>query len=597
MIKLSDYIIKRLKEHGIERVFMISGGGAMHLNDSVGKLGMDYVCSHHEQASAIAAEGQARITGKTACVIVTTGPGGINTLTGVMGQWTDSVPVIYISGQVKRETCMESYPSLHLRQLGDQEADIIGVVKPITKFAHTLNKPEEVKKVIDKAVFIAKDGRPGPVWVNVPIDIQGAMIDEDTLDEYDLTEDDDCINHEKLKSRIVEVVELLHHAKRPVIIAGQGIRIAGAQELFLELVKKLQIPVISTFNGMDLIASDNPLYIGRIGTIGDRAGNFALQNADVVICIGSRNNIRQVSYNWKCFAHRAKLVVVDIDKAELEKSTVNPYMVVHADAKEFLTALKIKTGQTEVPDGTEWLNWCLERKNRYPVVIEEYKKSDSVNPYYFIDLLTQNLKENAVVVTANGTACVCTFQAGKVKENQRYIWNSGCASMGYGLPAAIGACFANEKKDVICIEGDGSIQMNLQELQTIAHHNLPVKLFVLNNCGYSSIKQTQDAFFGGNYVACNCESGVSCPDIKKIASAYGLPVEIIEHQKDMDSTIQRVLNIEGPVVCEVILTPDYIFSPKLSSERLPDGRIISKPLEDMYPFLPREEFENNIIID
>ncbi len=593
MIKVSDYIIKRLVKEGFEHVFMISGGGAMHLNDSVGKCkDIKYICNHHEQASSIAAEGYSRVSGKPAAVIVTTGPGGLNTLTGLMGQWTDCVPVIYISGQVKRQTCVKFNPDIGLRQLGDQEVDITTVIKPLTKYAVTVEKPEDIKFIMDKALFLMTDKRHGPVWIDVPIDIQGAFVDEESLEGFKPDKEN---NKSSLKEKVRETYKLLKDAKRPLIVAGHGVRLGKAQELFLELIQKLQIPVVSTFNGFDLIESDSPLFVGRIGTVGDRAGNFALQNADVVLFVGTRNNIRQVSYNSEFFVRKGKKIIVDIDEAELKKPTVKPDIAINADVKDFLYELKALLKKDKLSSYNSWLEWCIERKKRYPVVLPEYRKKEGlINPYYFIEVLTSCMKEKDVAVAGNGTACVCLFQAGKVKKGQRIFWNSGCASMGYDLPAAIGACFANQEKDVVCIAGDGSLMMNLQELQTVRHYKLPIKLFILNNEGYISIKQTQDAFFEGRYVASGKESGVSIPDFVKVAKAFDLPSIKIESSKNLKENIEKVLTTKGPVVCEVMLETDYTFSPKLSSEKLPDGKIISKPLEDMFPFLSREEFKGNI---
>lgn len=599
MIKVSDYIIQRLhKVHGINHIFMISGGGAMHLDDSIGKCkGLNYICNHHEQACAIAAEGYARISGKLAAVNVTTGPGGTNTLTGVFGQWTDSVPVIYISGQVKEETTINAYPELKLRQLGDQEVNIVEIVKPITKFAVSITDPLDVKKLLDKAVYIATHGRPGPVWLDVPMNVQGAMIEEDKLNDYNSKEDETVTDVKKIQSQVGELVEMLKTAERPVFLAGNGIRIAGAQDLFLEIILKLGIPVVSSFNGCDLITTNNPLYIGRVGTIGDRAGNFALQNSDLLLCVGTRNNIRQISYNWQSFARNAKKVVVDIDSAELKKPTLIPDLAINSDAKYFLEVLKSQLAQSNLSNRNFWNNWCLERKKKYPVVLPEYEKNNElVQPYYFAKVLTECMQEGDIAVTGNATVSICMFQAAIVKKNQRLLWNSGCASMGYDLSASIGACISTNCRPVICLAGDGSLQFNLQELQTVLHYKLPIKIFYFNNNGYTSIQQTQDSHFEGRRVASGPDSGVSFPDIIKIAKAYGLPVEVLDSHQGMREKIQRVLNTDGPIMCEVKLTPDYKFSPKLSSQKLPDGRMVSRPLEDLFPFLDREELKKNMLI-
>ncbi len=596
MIKVTDYIVKRLEEYGIRHVFMITGGGAMHLNDSFGASeSIHYICNHHEQASAIGAEGYARVSGSLSVVVVTSGPGGTNTLTGVIGQWLDSVPVLYLSGQVKQETTIESCREIGLRQLGDQEINIIDMVRPVTKFAAIVQKPEDVGLLLDKALFIATHGRPGPVWLDIPLDIQGAQIDESLLVTY-FPEENDSVAPPIL-SQISEVVDLLRTAKRPVFLAGQGIRISGAQEAFLELVERLQIPVVSSFSGIDLIPSDHPLFMGRIGTLGSRSGNFTLQNADLLISVGSRNNVRQVSYNWKSFAREAIKVVVDIDAAELNKPTLIPDLAIHADAGEFLIQLGEQVNKASLPVWTDWLKWCGVRREKYPYVLPKHRVSEAnINPYHFVDRLSAHLPSDAVVVAGNGTACVALFQAGKVKKGQRFFWNSGCASMGYDLPAAIGACFAAGGRDVVCLAGDGSLQMNIQEFQTIVHHQLPLKLFVLSNNGYISIRQTNQAFFGGRLTGCDSSSGVSFPDITRVAAAYGLPVAVIDSHDHLDEKLAAVLATPGPIVCDIRLQHDYTFEPKLSSEKKPDGRMVSKPLEDLFPYLDRDEFRSNLLI-
>lgn len=597
-MRLTDYVMKRLVEHGVKQVFMITGGGAMHLDDSIGLCkDIKFTCNHHEQACAIGAEGYARMSGKLGVCLVTSGPGGTNTLTGVMGQWTDSVPVLYLSGQIKFETSIESCREIGLRQLGDQEINIVDIVRPITKFAAIVTNPQEIKKLLDKAIYIATHGRPGPVWLDIPLNIQGAVIDEKKLLEYNQEEDEINLDKKAIKSDVKRVIDLLKKSERPVFVAGHGIRISGSQKLFLDVAEKAGIPIISTFNGADLITSEHPLYVGRIGTIGDRAGNFALQNSDLLISVGTRNNIRQISYNWKSYARAAKKVVVDIDPAELRKLTIIPDLPICADARLFLEELDNQLDKVSLPDLKKWQAWCVERKKKYPVVLPEYKKiKGAVNLYYFIETLTKSLKKNDVVVAGNGSACVGLFQAGIVKEGQRMFWNSGCAAMGYDLPASIGACLANDRKSVVCIAGDGSMQMNIQELETVVYNKLPIKIFYLNNDGYISIRQTQDVFFDGRIVGSDERSGIGFPNIIKVAKAYGLKTEVILKHDEMKEKIKKVLNAKGPVLCEVKLFRDYKFTPKLSSERKPDGRLVSKPLEDLFPFLSREEFKKNMII-
>lgn len=595
-MRASDYIFKRLKEvYGVERVFMITGGGAMHLNDAVYQSGLAYTCCHHEQACAIAAEGYVRAGKRLGVVNITTGPGGLNTLTGVMGQWTDSVPVLYISGQVKQSTTIAACPDLPLRQLGDQEVDIISVVKPLTKYARQIRRAEDVKRILDEAVLTALSGRPGPVWIDVPMDIQGAEIDESALTDLP-AETTAALQAKKQPAaeQIRQCVELLRQAKRPVLIAGNGIRIAGAQPLLQTFLQKLPMPVLGTFNGMDLIAENHPCFVGRIGTLGSRAGNFALQNADLVLSVGSRNNIRQTSYNYEYFARGGKLVCVDVDAAEFKKPTVKPCLGIEADAAAFFDALLPQLPQGNYAD---WLAWAKERQAKYPVVRPEYAAAGPVHPYYFVDRLSEALPADAVMATANGTACVVGFQAIKVKAGQRYFWNSGCAAMGYDLPAAIGAALASPGKTAVCLSGDGSLMMNLQELSTVIANRINLKLIILNNGGYISIRQTQNNFFSGRHIGIDEKSGVVFPKFVNLAESFGFKAFRIEKNEDVEEGIRRMLTTEGPVVCEVVLPEDYIFQPKTSSERKPDGRMVSKPLEDLFPFLPREEFKRNMIIE
>jgi len=597
MIRVADYIAEYLVQNGVKDVFMISGGGAMHLNDAVGKNpGIRYICNHHEQASAIGAEGYARISGQLAVVVVTTGPGGTNTLTGLIGQWLDSVPVLYISGQVKFETTIASCPTIPLRQLGDQEINIVDIVTPVTKFATMVTDPLAIRDVLSRAIYLATHGRPGPVWIDIPLNVQGALINEtDLMNTFDFPANGTL---PEADLRLAEVTGLLKNAVRPVLIAGNGIRNAHAVDELAEFIRFTKIPVVTSFLGFDLLPSDHPCFIGRIGTIGNRAGNFAIQNADLIICIGTRNNIRQISYNWEYFARNAKKVVVDIDMAELQKPTVIPDVPVCADAGIFIHELAAVLAKDMLPDWSEWLAWNIERKMKYSAWLPEYQHiPEKVHPYHFLHCLTGLLDNGDIVVTANATPSIVYHQLGIVKANQRVLWNSGCASMGYALPAAIGAAFGSGKnQNVICLEGDGSLQMNIQELQTVKHHHLPLKLFILDNECYISIKQTQTSMFNKNFVGTEPGSGVSFPDFTKIAEAYGLPVTVIYHHDGMADKIATVLKSDGPMVCHVKLTNDYIFAPKTSSERKPDGRIVSKPLEDMFPFLDRKEFLDNMIV-
>ena len=588
MIKVSDYIAKRLENvYGVKDIFMVSGGGAMHLNDSFGKY-MNYICNHNEQACSIAAEGYARYDQRLAVVNVTTGPGGLNAMNGLFGAWTDSASILFISGQVKFSTTIHSCPDIPLRQLGDQEVDIISVVKPLTKYAEMVTDAYKIKYCLDKAVWEATHGRRGPVWLDIPMNVQGALIDEDKLIdfvppqaiEYDL--------------KISEVIKKMQEAQRPLIVVGHGVRLARQEKTLNRLLEKVKIPVVTTFNGFDLLEETHPNYIARIGTIGQRAGNFALQNADCILFLGTRNNIRQTSYNFENFAKKAYKISVDIDEAELNKPTVTPDLKIHADLADFLPGLVEKIPPIEA---SNWLNWCLERKEKYNFShTPEYQQNGKkINVYSFVRQVTDAMSEDDLCVMANASATICTFQTARIKKKQRLFSNSGDASMGYDLPAAIGACVASGNKNTICLAGDGSIMMNLQELQTIKHHQLPIKIFVINNDGYISIKQTQNNFFEGRHCGDGRNSGVSLPDFVKVGESFGIKSYRLDNPEKVSETIKSVLSAEGPVLCEVMVNPDYIFSPKLSSRKLDDGTMVSPSLEDMYPFLDRKEYEENIL--
>jgi acetolactate synthase-1/2/3 large subunit len=601
MIKLSDYVIRSIADLGVTDVFMVSGGGAMHLDDSLGREPrLSYVCNHHEQACAMGVEGFARIRGDLGVAIVTTGPGGTNTISGVLGQWHDSVPALYISGQVRFDTTVAS-TGLPLRQLGDQEADIVSIVSPITKYAVMVSDPTTIRYHFEKAVHLARTGRPGPVWLDIPVNVQAAMIDEATLAGYDPREEeptDAAFDTELVDRQAAEVAELLAKAERPVLLAGSGIRTGHAVGEFLALADKLGIPVLTAWNAPDLMWEDHPLYRGRPSTIGDRAGNFAIQNADLLISIGCRLNIRQVGYEFEAFARHAHRVVVDIDPVELRKPTIHPDTAVHSDAAYFIAALDAAAGPDALPRRQEWLDWCRERQQRYPVVLPEYReRRGAVDPYVLCDTLSEMLDPGEVIVTANGAASVVAFQALRMKPGMRMLANSGTASMGYDVPAAIGACVASGRGRVICLAGDGSMQMNLQELQTIVGNRLPVKIFVFDNDGYLSIRQTQDNLFGGNHVGEGPDSGVTLPDMVRIAGAYGLPAVRVSEHADLEAAIRTTLETPGPALCDVVMPAQQVFAPKVAAERRPDGTIVSKPLEDMTPLLPRDEFASNMLVE
>jgi acetolactate synthase I/II/III large subunit len=597
VIKLSDYIAEHLADVGVRHIFLVTGGGAMHLNDSFGKeQRIQAMCNHHEQACAMAAEGYARVTGKIGVINVTTGPGGINALNGVFGAWTDSIPMLVVSGQVKRETYLRSFDLPDLRQLGDQEADIVSMVKGITKYAVTVHDPRTIRYHLDKALHLATSGRPGPVWLDVPVDVQSSQVDEVALPAYDPAEDHAPWDMALIAAQCREIIDRLQASPRPVILAGSGVRHAGALDIFDRVIRRLGIPVTTAWTH-DLIASDDPLFCGRPGTIGERAGNFTVQNAETLLIIGSRLNIRQVSYNWPAFARHAYKIQVDVDVAELHKPTVQPDLAVHCDARVFLEELdrQLDSSDYDAARHRDWLAWCKERVARYPVVLPKHRVFNGrINPYHFMEALFQHLADDDVVVAGNATACIVSFQTAFIKKGQRLFSNSGAASMGHDLPAAVGAAVARGGKRVICLAGDGSLQLNIQELQTVFHHQLPIKLFVLNNNGYLSIRLTQTNFFG-NLVGEGPSSGVSFPDIVKVAAAYGLPAVRLDGA-DFATRLDDLLAMPGPVVCDVMLDPQQPFEPKTSSRQLPDGRMVSAPLEDMFPFLDRTELLSNLQI-
>ena len=591
-LKLSDYVAGRLAGWGVRDIFLVPGGAAMHLNDSIGREpALHYVCTHHEQAAAMAAECYARVTGGTGVVNVTSGPGGINALNGVFGAWTDSVPMLILSGQVKRDTCMSLRGAANLRQLGDQEVDIVRMAGPITKYAVLVDDPASIRYHLEKAWFLASSGRPGPCWIDIPVDVQASLIDVDSLRGYDPAEDAPRWDEANVREQCRQVIERLSGATRPVVMAGTGVRAAGAVEEFREAIRQLGVPVTTAWTH-DLIATADPLFCGRPGTIGDRAGNFTVQMSDALLVLGSRLNIRQVSYNWPSFAPRAFKMQVDVDAAELEKPTVRPDLPIHCDLKVFLRELlrQLPEASWRANRHAGWLEQCHERVRRFPVVLEKFRHGGSpVNPYYFVEELFARLADDEVVVCGNAAACIVPYQAARLKIGQRLISNSGAASMGHDLPAAVGAAVALHGRRVVCLAGDGSLQFNIQELQTVAHHRLPVKIFVLDNGGYLSIRQTQANFFG-RLMGESPASGVSFPDVVKVAQAYGLPATSIESGRDF-SRIADVLNAPGPFLCRVSLDPAQEFEPRLKSRQLPDGAIVSPSLEDMYPFLDPAEVE------
>jgi len=595
-IKVSDFIAKFLVEKEITQIFSVVGGGSMHLNDSLGhELGLNVVYHHHEQAAAIAAEAYSKIENKIAGVCVTSGPGATNAITGCLCAFTDSIPMLIISGNTSRSSSIKN-SKLNLRMMGIQEVDIISMVLPITKYAISIEKPEEILFHLEKAYFLAKNMRPGPVWIDIPIDVQASYIREGDLIHF--VPENDFQEKINLNKSFDMVLQKINSSMRPILIPGFGIRLAGAYSSFKNLVDLLQIPVVTGQSCVDLIESTHPLFIGRSGITGDRAGNFSVQNSDLIISIGNRLGINQIGFNYKTWAREAYKIVVDIDENELKKPTLNIDFPICCDAKmfieEFLKYLKDK----EIKIKKEWLSQCQNWKMKFPVVLDKHiNQIGKVNIYAFYKNLTEKLLPGEILLVSCGSARVIGSQVAIIKKDQRFITNYTTAPMGYCLPAAIGLSFAKPDKVINCVTGEGSLQMNIQELQTIIHHNLPIRIFVLNNDGYHSIRQTQKNYFSRSLIGIGRESGdLSFPDLSKLAYAYGFPYFKCDNNKDIDEMTSKILKFDGPLICEISLSLDQFTEPKLASRILEDGRMSSSVLEDMAPFLSRDELMENMFI-
>lgn len=650
-IKVSNYIAGKLVEEGIRHVFTVTGGGAMHLNDGLGhQEGLECIYNHHEQACAMAADSYARIHNQIAAVCVTTGPGGTNAITGVVGAWLDSIPMLVLSGQVRYDTTAR-WSGVGIRAMGDQEFDICQAVSSMTKYCEMVTDPKRIRFCLEKALYLARSGRPGPCWLDIPLDVQGAFVEEEELGGFDpedyeaggsgwgdgsgragtpshpakIREDDagfgekrQVLPGEPEAALMEKVLDKIREAKRPVFYVGNGIRIAGAYEVFLEAAELLGIPVVTGWNIQDAIWDEHPLYAGRPGNMGDRPGNFAVQNSDLVFSVGSRLSIRQVGYNYKTWARKAYVIMNDVDQEELKKPSVHVDLPVHADGKVFLEKLvkQLKEGQQEgrLPKplfgggeglkGKSWIETCQMWREKYPVILPKHLSQGDdkeANVYALVRELSSRLREGQITVSGNGSACVAGGHSYTIKKGQRFISNSAIAAMGYDLPAAIGAYMADHSQDIILLTGDGSIQMNLQELQTIIHYRMAIKIFVINNNGYHSIRQSQQNFFEGALVGVGPDSGFKGPDLsfpsmEKLAGAYGYPYFCARHNSQLAQAIEGALAVPGPAICEVMVSTDQNFEPKSSARKMPDGTITSPPLEDLAPFLPEEEMDANMII-
>jgi acetolactate synthase-1/2/3 large subunit len=597
---VSEYIAAFLAANGIADIFSVVGGGAMYLNDALGHhAGLRVVYLHHEQACAMAAEAYARVENRLAAVCVTSGPGGTNAITGVLCGWLDSLPMLVISGQVRYNTCARS-TGLPLRALGDQEFDITKAVAPMTKYCEMVSDPRRIRYCLEKALYFARAGRPGPCWLDIPLDVQGALVDPAQLPGYDPAQHAHLLPGPVTEATALAVIEKIRAARRPVLYPGSGVRLSGGYDLFLRFAQALGVPVVTCWNSIDLLWDAHELYTGRGGMMGDRAGNFAVQNSDLLIAVGNRLSIRQVGYRWDTTARAAYQIMVDIDPPELRKPTLRIDMPIHADAKEFFRAVlaACEGGARPLFRGEEWLARCGRWKREYPVVLPRHcEPAGQANVYCFVRELSRRLPEGKRVVVGNGSACVVGSQAFEIKRGQRFFINSGTAAMGYDLPASIGVCLASKGGGVVAVTGEGSLQMNLQELQTIVHHRLPIQLFVINNGGYHSIRQTQSRLFPRrSLVGVGPESGdLSFPALKGLAAAYGIPYYCIETNRDM-ALLDEVLACPSYCLCEIVVSAQQEFEPKAAAKRLADGTLYSPPLEDLAPFLPREELLSNMMI-
>jgi len=593
--RVADYTASFLEQLGIHHVFLVSGGGMMFLSDGLARnSGIRVICNHHEQACAMAGVAYAKQRNDYGAVYVTTGCGGTNALTGLLGAWQDHVPCIFISGQTKRKETVRN-SGLALRQFGVQEADILSIVAPMTKYAAMVNEPSRIAYHLEKAAFLAKDGCPGPVWIDIPLDVQGAQISEEDLEHFTSEEQSRISTRPELEPKaLMLVADALRQAQRPVVLSGQGIRLGGALKEFQSFIESNEIPVVASRLGIDLLPSDHPLFIGRIGNKGTRAGNFAVQNADCVLVLGSRLSVSSTGHEYHTFAREAKIIVVDIDSVEHQKKTVKIDLFVHAHVRDLLQGLLLKDRLTTT---TSWPKTCRTWKSQWPVCLPEYKdSSQGINLYYFTDVLSQKMDAEDTILSDAGSAFYVISQGVQLKSGQRYVTSAAQAEMGFTLPAAVGAAMAKGSGNAVGVTGDGSLQMNLQELQTLVHYQCPVKLFVWNNNGYLSIRATQRKFFNSRFIGTDATSGVSFPDLEKISGAYGLPFYRVEKSDDLPRVIEEALSHKGPVICEVMCIEDQDIVPSVASYRREDGTMISKPLEDMYPFLPREEFLKNMIV-
>ena len=593
-MKLSDYVFNFISELGVRHVFTLVGGGAMHLNDSLGKCKkLKYICNLHEQACSISAEAYARIA-NLGVALVTSGPGGTNTITGVVGAWQDSIPCLFISGQVKRSDLMKDKG---VRQMGVQEVDIVTIVRSVTKYAVTVMNPDSIRYHLEKAVYLARTGRPGPVWIDIPLDVQAADIEPNELEDFKEKTEYLPLDDDQLNDLIMKVIDLFNSAERPVILSGNGVRLSGALTYFYKLIEALNVPVLLTWPAMDILPDSYRLFVGRPGSVAPRGANFALQNADLILALGTRLDFVLTGYAPEKFGRGAKKIMVDIDPSELDKLKGNIDFPVCMDVKRFLIGCYERIDRYKRGNILAWYDRCQQWKQRYPVVLPEHKRPDDrVSIYYLTDILSDELQsDDTIVPGSSGLGIELFLLAFKVKKGQRVFNTTALGAMGFGLPAAIGACLATDGRRTICVDGDGGFQLNIQELETLRRLNLPIKCFILNNEGYASIRAMQERYFGRRMGA-DADSGMTLPDLIKVAHAYDLAAIRIVDQVDLRAQVKRILELPGPVICDVLIRSDEPRAPSLLSVQSKEGSMVSKPLEDLWPFLEREEFFGNMII-
>jgi len=600
MTRLADFVMRFIADQGVKHIFLVVGGGAMHLNDALAKCpDLEFVCNHHEQASAIAAEAYAKVTNNLGVVLVTTGPGGTNAITGLAGAWLDSTPCLFISGQVKRADSMyrPDGSRLGVRQRGIQEVDIVSIVRPLTKYAVTVTDPSSIRYHLEKAVYLAKNGRPGPVWIDIPIDVQAAPVDVGELKRLDESEISKVPQDAELRRDVSDIIERFNSARRPLLLIGNGVRLAHAECELDRLLPILNAPVETTWLSLDLVPQDHPLFVGRPGTVAPRYANFALQNCDFLLAIGARLDIPVTGYSSDQLARGAYRAMIDVDPAELQKHAGILHKAVCADAGDFLREMLAQHGSVYKKDRSSWLRRCSEWKQKYPLVTPQHRSPGRVSIYHFAEVLSElSASDECIVSGSSGSAIEIFLLAYPTRNGQRVVQTAGLGAMGFALPASIGTLLGGERKRVICVDGDGGFQLNIQELATVAQLALPIKFFVMDNEGYASIRASQTNFFGKPNIGCGDDTGLGMPDLCKVAEAYGLTTAAIEEQSNLRQLLEEVLQMPGPVLCNVKVIPDEIRAPRVTSVQHADGSFLSKPLEDLWPLIDRVEFEANMMV-